>query len=444
MDIGQAKVPKESGGVPTKKTSSPARTDNRGIRKQVRSTEGYDAQAALLRPPPPGEAGPTVKDLPAGVLILSSDPQYTDKKYLSWFRDQVKAKVACWGGAFDPASVYLAQKSVGPDKQRVIAMNWTASWGTVPSTKEMPPDFSWSPIDARAAVAGVHALPGWAEVRAENQGILDNMLGGELNLVSRAARDELRPKFPGLPSKPPKDQAATLEGLIGSQDALPALSTEEVSTSSVTFTLSAPVAVKDYEFRGKKADAEKYTASFSDGTRIEIVAPKAPEAGLHSHSVAEAADALANLPARNRARVQRVVLNVVTNPDDPTWAAKYHRPGFHSYMTAGASGEVTIYPDAVSNPLPDANVRRGSMIHETGHVWSYQEWGTDTTKGKWAEWKKCMDSDKVSVSRYATADIAEDVAETVRAYGSTKGRPQYNEYKALVPKRWAMLEKELQ
>ncbi len=40
-------------------------------------------------------------------------------------------------------------------------------------------------------------------------------------------------------------------------------------------------------------------------------------------------------------------------------------------------------------------------------------------------------------------DIAEDVAEAVRVYGSTKGAPKYKEYKAIIPNRLAILEREL-
>ena len=32
---------------------------------------------------------------------------------------------------------------------------------------------------------------------------------------------------------------------------------------------------------------------------------------------------------------------------------------------------------------------RGTLIHETGHTWSYKQWGTDETKGKWLELNGC-------------------------------------------------------
>lgn len=412
-------------------TLSPATGD-----KAAAAATATPAKPAVAPPPP-------VKELPADALVLSRDARYTASGYVGWFQDQVKAKVTGWGHAFAPASVYQAAQKVGAATVNVMALDWNGAWGTKPSTTEMPSDFSLAPLDARASIAGARALPGWSKVEAANQGILDNLLGGELNLVSRAARNALRPTFGGLGAKTPEEQATALQAIIGSKDAVPGLSTEDVGTVPITFTLSAATEAKDYPFRGKKADAEKYTASFSDGTSIEIVAPKAPEPGFHNHTVTQAAEAAAYLPAKNRALVNRIVLNVVTNPEDPHWAAAYNRPNFHSYMTAGAAGEVTIYPDATATALQGDNSRRGSMIHETGHVWSYKTWGTDTTKGKWVDWKKAQDADKVSVSGYAMADIAEDVAETVRAYGATKGQPQYAEYKKLVPKRWEMLEKEL-
>ena len=111
-------------------------------------------------------------------------------------------------------------------------------------------------------------------------------------------------------------------------------------------------------------------------------------------------------------------------------------------MTAGAAGVVSVYPDKAEKRLPTDTVMRGSLLHETGHTFSYKKWGSDTTKGKWADWKTAMDSDKVSVSQYATNAIAEDVAETIRVYGSTRGTPRFDEYKAILPNRFKILDTE--
>ena len=53
-----------------------------------------------------------------------------------------------------------------------------------------------------------------------------------------------------------------------------------------------------------------------------------------------------------------------------------------------------------------------------------------------------MAADKVSVSGYAMASIAEDVAETIQIYVSTQGSPKFEEYRQIVPHRFAMLDKE--
>src|SRR5690606_22427906 len=142
-------------------------------------------------------------------------------------------------------------------------------------------------------------------------------------------------------------------------------------------------------------------------------------------------------PKGARSVITTVLLNVLENPDDAHWAVEYNQPGFHSYMTAGAAGIVTIYPNKTAPP--GDNYMRGTMIHETGHTWSYKAWGTDKTKGKWLDWKAAMDKDRASVSGYAMASIAEDVAETIQVYVSTQGNPKFEECKKIVPNRFAML-----
>jgi hypothetical protein len=224
--------------------------------------------------------------------------------------------------------------------------------------------------------------------------------------------------------------------------AAPDVSNETVTTAKIAYTVTGPTAIKDYAFTGRTADAEQWSAAYTDGVTLTIISPKAPEVGYHNHTVAQTADAAAYLPKAARAVITKVVLNVVVNPEDATWAVRYNRPDFHSYMTAGAAGVVTIYPDAATKALPKENTQQTSMLHETGHTWSYNKWGTDKTKGKWIEWKAAMDKDKVAVSGYARADIAEDIAETFKVYLGTKGSPKSAEYRSMVPNRFAMLDTE--
>lgn len=394
--------------------------------------KGGDKPAAA----PPPAAASTAPPLGAA-LVMTREPKFARQEYTGWYADQAAAKVAGWGLAPDKSAVRLASDG----GVAVMALDWRPAWGSKPVTTEM--DTNMRPLDAKAAVTGVHALPGWSKTPAADQPLLDGLLGGETNDVSFAGRNNLRAKFAGLAAETPEAQALTLTGILGAKESAPGVSNEKVETQAATYALVGPSTQKKYAFRGGAADAEVWEATYSDGAKLKIVAPQAPDPAYHHHTVEQAADAAAYLPSKNRASINTVVLNPVENPDDKTkWAVEYHDPDFHSYMTAGAAGVVTIYPDAKKD-VPGDNVMRGSMIHETGHAWSYQTWGNDTTKGKWAEWKACGDKDKNRVSQYAGNAIAEDVAETVRVYGSTRGTPKYEEYRALVPNRWAMLEKEL-
>lgn len=435
--------------APTRPEQGPA---DKGGLKQELTGKSFAEQEAMLapeenRPTLGGGTGATASQAPvpagaatgpqigADAVVLSNDPKWTTPTFLIWFRQQVQAKVEGWGLPFDGNAISLAQDG----GKQVVALTWNAAWGGRPTAPVLGEQLS--PLDAKAAVTGVHRLKGWGTVKGEAQGKLDALLGGETNLVSGAARNSLRPKFPGLDGKPETEQAATLEGLIGARDATPYLADEEVRTGPAKVTLTGPSDRPNYEFRGGKGDALVYRAAYDDGTSIEIIAPKAPDPAMHYHSVQEAADAASYLPHASRVTINTVLLNSQVNPDDAHWAVQYNTPDFHSYMTAGAAGVVTIYPD--KQDLPDTNSMRGSMIHETGHAWSYQKWGQDQTKGSWLTWKTAMDTDGISVSGYAMNDIAEDVAETVRVYGATKGTPKYDEYKAMIPARLAILEKEM-
>ncbi len=377
------------------------------------------------------DAPPALED---GEVILTRNAAQANEESLPLIRTQVKDTIAAWGLTFDESRVHLASA----DGAAVVALRWDAAWGDRPAAREIPP--SMSPIAAKAAVAAVKKLPGWAKLDAGDQTILANLLGGETNQLSQSVRDHLQPTFAGLSGKSEDEQANALKGVIGAENAVPAVVDEEVTTTATAFDLEGPVEKKNYAFRGKSADAEAWNAKFKDAVTVEIVAPKAPESGYHYHSVQKAAEAASYLPKNARAVIKTVLLNVVENPDDAYWAVEYNDPGFHSYMTAGASGVVTIYPDKAA--LPNDNYMRGTMIHETGHTWSYQTWGQDTSKGKWVEWKSAMDSDKVSVSGYAMASIAEDVAETIQIYVSTQGDARFDEYRAIVPNRFAMLDAE--
>lgn len=411
-------------------------TGSAGVQRNDK-TKGSGTEPAAAKPA--GPAAAAARDLAANERVLSKDPAYAAAGFVPWFSQQVKDKLSVWDLAFDASAVSLATVKLDGTDTAAIVISWSADWGALPITRDFP--LTMAPLDARAAVAATHKLAGWAKVSSE-QGVLDNLLGGEENVLSSTTRNHFRPTFKALKTKTDDEQATALKGLLNVKTAMPGWSAEPMGNAIATVTLAGPTAKKDFDFRGRKADAEEWVATYSDGVAVKIVAPKAPTAGHHNHSVQEVANAAGFMPKSARAVITMIMLNPIVNPDDASWAVKYNRPDFHSYMTAGVEGVVTIYPNKDTNVLPDDNGRRSAMVHETAHTWSYKTWGTDKAKGKWLDWKKAMTDDKTSVSGYAMSDIAEDIAETIRTYVSTKGAPRFKEYEKIVPHRFAILKAE--
>ena len=386
-----------------------------------------------------GTAAPVeaAKEPAADEVVLSSAAAYATVGFVPWFQGKIKDTATAWGLAFTPANVSCKKVLLDGTATEAIVLKWDTAWGSRP--KNNPTTFTFEPVDARMAVSGAHAVPGWAKVPGADQIIIDNLLGGETNQWSKAARTHLRAQMADLKTKSAAEQGKALRAMITDAAAEPGVVAEPVSTTSVEHTLEGPTEIAEYEFRGVKAAAESYVAKFKDGVNVTIVAPKALVAGFHNHTVQKTAESAGYLPKAARKLITTVMLNAVTNPDDPHWSVEYKTPDFHSYMTAGVAGIVTIYPDKIANALPDDNYRHGTMVHETGHTWSYKTWGTDTAKGKWVDWKAAMDKDKTAVSGYARNSISEDVAETIQVYVTTKGAPRHEEYKAMVPARFAIL-----
>lgn len=347
---------------------------------------------------------------------------------------RVSTEAALWERPVDGKAVSLAQENGAP----VVQLLWPAGWGTVPTTHELGD--SLQPLTARLATATAHDAKGWSKV--QNGSTIDALLAGETNALSNAAQRTFRNDVSGggFLTKSDTDQAAFLDGLAGSKDARPDVVAEPVNATAAKVQRTGPVVEKDHDFVGTKGDANVYTLTFEDGQVIKIFMPIKLDPKLAYHTVDQIEEAVAKLPPASRKRAVDVTMNPGTNPDDKDWAVTYNDPNFHSYMTAGGEGRVTIYPD---EQMSGQDYMNGTIIHETGHTWSYQQWGEDETKGGWIKWREAMGKDKASPSNYATNAIAEDVAETVQIYGSTKGRPAYAEYKAILPNRFAILEAEM-
>ncbi len=356
---------------------------------------------------------------------------------------QLEALAMGWGVDCPAGVTRLAMESSAADAGQVVELVWPGSWGERPLQTDLTG--SLQPVEARLAVAALAKQPGWSAVSEADQGRLASLLGGETNALSSTARAAFKALIAdtGWSGKSKADQARDLTGLLTSSTARPGLVDEPVDhLEAAPFTLTGPTLKKNHAFRGSTEDADVYDITFAGtGQVVKLYGPHAANTSRAFHTAQQVAEAVARLPEGSRKVVKTVTLNAVDNPDDAYWAQQYNDPTFHSYMTAGAAGEVTIYPSTGSTP--SENYMRGTMIHETGHTWSKQAWGEDTTKGGWVKWKAAMDSDRASVSNYATNSLDEDVAETIQIYGGSTGTPAHDEYRRIVPARFAILDAEL-
>lgn len=347
-----------------------------------------------------------------------------------------------WCVIFDTSWVFQTVLDTGTQCVPILALHWQDSWGARPAHEPLTADAR--ELDARLCLAALSIEPGWDGLGDATRTQLEAYLGGETNDQSDRARDTLITFFmdPGWGSQPAEAQAALLEGLLtDSATRVGVTNGDGREGTAVDFTLTGPTLVNDHAFKDTTADADLYQAVF-DGQSIPIYAPHAPDAAQgHFHSAQQAAEGLATLPQASRALVTQVSLEPIQNASDAYWATEYNSPGFRSYMTAGATGVINIYPRA--RPVDDAQqiVMNNSMVHETGHTWAHQTWGADHTADAWAPWRDAMASDVVSVSNYATNSPAEDVSETLVVYSMSQGTPEFDELRAMVPARFAILDR---
>lgn len=256
--------------------------------------------------------------------------------------------------------------------------------------------------------------------------------------VSESIRREVRivtesSTFTALPAD---QQTAALRTFLMTEQGLPAVVSIGLSdpTTSPPYELRPPVALPNHGFETSNVDAKLYEF-IAKGHHVNIVVPNSFDD--NQATIDQIAKGLAALPEASLALVHSVTAQPKTNPLDAHWAEVYKHPGFRSYMTAGAAGDVTIYPS--SSPTSQGSLN-GSLIHETGHTLSMRLFGTQNTEGKWVEWNNAAKTDGLHVSTYAQSSPDEDFAETLEFYQITKGTPQAAEARKLFPARFAILD----
>ncbi|MDZ4877445.1 MAG: hypothetical protein CLLPBCKN_006880 [Chroococcidiopsis cubana SAG 39.79] len=368
-------------------------------------------------------------------LILSSNPKDTNEESVKEFRHQVTKMLHFWGAKPLVADVRVKPILLGSQEKQAIILKWRPEWGTKPISTDL--SSSLTAIDAKLAVAAVQQLEGWDKLDNTDRKILKNLIGGETNRLSETVRSKMAEEdFKALMAMNPEEQEGKLHNLITYGKFLPYSVEEPLTTNEkVEYTIDPLSERKEFKFKGKTADAKFWGALFEEkgggSHSMTIIAPKELEPGYHNYTVQQIVDAVSYLPKENRSLVRQINFNPVPNPSND-----------RMIMSVVADGVVMVYPNKETKPLKHDDGLKGNLIHEIGHLWTVRDWGWDKSKGKWLEWKETIAADKVFVSEYAKETIDEDLAETFRAYSSTKGSPKFEEYRQIVPNRFAMLDRE--
>jgi len=215
---------------------------------------------------------------------------------------------------------------------------------------------------------------------------------------------------------------------------------------NATARMSAPMDIPSIAFDSGKKPARRYEIEV-DGRKISLLAStQTHDAGLYVHTPEDVRRALELMPKRARDQVKVIHLDSSRSSSDPYWQHVYNDPNHRAYMTASATGVLTIHPAEHRLSL-DQMV--GTLTHEAGHFESNARWGMvhtdDPARGRdadprWTQWKDAMGADKFAASSYAKHNPAEDFAESYRLYAQTVDTPRHAELRNIMPDRFRILD----
>ncbi len=372
-------------------------------------------------------------------FILEEGPSANETNF-ALYQSNLSAACNRWGYNFKPSYLSIQTDQSSNESTEVLVLYWQTEWGDFPPSNAVGKN--GNQLEGCLARESIQTCPGWKLVGGDLKPPLKVILSEANNPISIAARDQLygflgESSFNGLS---PEDQSVELASLLEDAAVLPRVfSSVATAPDARPYVMTGPTVEKGHQFRGIQADSDTYQCQVATFT-IPIYSPHAPDPSQgHFHTADQACHALATLPDKSLSVVNAVTLNPQQNPDDAYWVTKYDNPNFRSYMTAGAAGDITIYP---SSGTPSQAQMDTSAIHETGHTWSKQQWGEDTSSKAWAPWIAAIAADKTYPSRYAKNSPGEDVSETLMVYATSQGTPLYEEYKRMYPNRFKILESE--
>ncbi len=180
-------------------------------------------------------------------------------------------------------------------------------------------------------------------------------------------------------------------------------------------------------------ETETLSLTLSHQNNIRVYQPQdLPKAKALLQHVGEAAS---RLPAP----LQRVVRSFELNPLPYTFEVQEGAITRQADMTASPGGKITLYPQERS---PESFYR--TLIHESAHLLAFEKMGEDTQSAAWKNWIAAMEQDRLAPSQYAringSAEGIEDFAEAVTAWVLSRDTPEHEEWRALMPARFAIID----
>ncbi|HEY1101741.1 MAG TPA: hypothetical protein VGF99_22565, partial [Myxococcota bacterium] len=294
-----------------------------------------------------------------------------------------------------------------------------------------------------------HATPRQREVFDALSALGDNQIYA-FRMIDSVVATVIDPAFA---TKPAAEQQAAFDTLFTTrahylgvtQVDLTTPDTHAVVDGSAVLTAAACSATPAREFRvGEAKDhplgcAQTVTFTTPAGPdTVEIVTP--PTLHANHPSVQQTAASLARVDDGVRLLIGSVVLNPTENPDDATWRTT---PGFSSthtsFMTARSTdGAVHIYPSGLpSTGVVLERLLAGTFTHEAAHLLQPK---VKADRELQALWAAATSSTDLRASAYAFSNDAEDFAESFTIYMTSKGSAAHEQYRTLMPARFAAFE----
>jgi hypothetical protein len=181
----------------------------------------------------------------------------------------------------------------------------------------------------------------------------------------------------------------------------------------------------------------RYRLELPEQNALEMIQPVDPPPQHLLPTPESVAEAIAALPRV----LQQYIHTVELNPLPYTFEIEGRKAADSADMTASPGGKITIYPR--TQPTRVSGIYR-TLIHESAHLMGFEKLGVVGTEKGWSAWREAMAEDDVAPSTYARLNGSqpgiEDFAEAATAWVLSQGQPEHEEWRELMPARFALLD----